>query len=195
MRSLCVYCGSSDRVDGVYMEAAVEMGKELASRSVTLVYGGGSTGLMGRLADSVLQNAGQVIGVIPTMFQTPELQHAGLTELEVVGSMHERKARMVELSDGFVALPGGFGTFDELFEILTWSQIGIHRKPIGVLNVNAYFDPLLSMIEHARKEGFVYQEHPGLLVHETTAGALLDRLEGYSLPSGLDRWVHRKEQS
>lgn len=195
MKSLCVYCGSSDRVDTVYLEAATEMGAALASRSITLVYGGGSTGLMGRLADAVLQNDGRVIGVIPIMFETPELQHTGLTELQVVGTIHERKARMVEMADGFVALPGGFGTFDELFEILTWSQIGLHKKPIGVLNVNAYFDPLLALIEHARSEGFIYREHSGLLVTETAPDTLLDHLEQYILPPGLDRWVHRKEQS
>jgi len=195
LQNLCVYCGSSDRVDAAYLEAAAEMGAALAARSITLVYGGGSTGLMGRLADAVLQNNGRVIGVIPVMFETPELRHTGLTELQVVGNMHERKARMVELADGFVALPGGFGTFDELFEILTWSQIGLHRKPIGVLNVNAYFDPLLAMIEHAQSEGFIYHEHIELLVNETSPEALLDRLDGYEIPSGLEHWVHRKEQS
>jgi hypothetical protein len=195
LRTLCVYCGSSDLVDHAYLDAAAEMGTVLAERSITLIYGGGSTGLMGRLADAVLQHGGQAIGVIPVMFETPELQHTGLTELQVVGSMHERKARMVELADGFVALPGGFGTFDELFEILTWSQIGIHTKPIGVLNVNAYFAPLLSLIDHAKSERFIYLEHSGLLVDETSPAKLLDRLEEYSLPAGLERWVHRKEQS
>ncbi len=195
LKTLCVYCGSSDLVDGAYLDAAAEMGTAIAARSITLIYGGGSTGLMGRLADAVLQHGGQVIGVIPVMFETPELQHSGLTELQVVGSMHERKARMVELADGFVALPGGFGTFDELFEVLTWSQIGIHTKPIGVLNVNAYFAPLLSLIDHAKSEKFIYREHSGLLVDEASPEKLLDRLEEYSLPAGLERWVHRKEQS
>jgi uncharacterized protein (TIGR00730 family) len=171
------------------------MGAAIADRSLTLVYGGGSTGLMGHLADAVLGNGGRVIGVIPVMFETPELKHTGLTELQVVGSMHERKARMAQLGDGFVALPGGFGTFDELFEILTWSQIGLHRKPIGLLNVNAYFDPLLAMIEHARTEGFIYHEHIDLLLNEASPGALLDRLDGYVLPPGLEHWVHRREQT
>lgn len=195
MRNLCVYCGSSDHVDADYLEAATAMGAAIADRSITLIYGGGSTGLMGKLANAVLQAEGRVIGVMPAMFETPELQHTGLTEMEIVGSMHERKARMADLADAFIALPGGFGTFDELFEILTWSQIGLHKKPIGVLNVNAYFDPMFAMIENARSQRFIYSEHRNLLISETTPVALLDQLDRYELPSGLERWVHRKEKS
>ena len=193
LRRVCVYCGSSDQSNSTYFDAAAHMGQVLAAHSITLVYGAGGTGMMGKLADAVLDSGGQVIGIIPELFNTPALLHSGLTELHVVGSMHERKARMAEIADAFVALPGGFGTFEELFEILTWSQIGLHHKPIGVLNVNHYFDPLLALIDHARAEGFIYSEHSGLLVAESGPEALLEGLEGYSLPSGLERWVHRKE--
>lgn len=190
---ICVYCGSSDKSNSIYYDAARKMGEVLAGRSITLVYGGGGTGMMGILADAVLESGGQVIGVIPELFDTPALVHRGLTELQVVGSMHERKARMVEIADAFIALPGGFGTFEELFEILTWSQIGLHRKPIGILNVDSYFDPLLALIDHARSEGFIYSEHTDLLINGNEPAELLDRIEAYTLPTGLDRWVHRKE--
>jgi len=194
LKRICVYCGSSDRSNSTYFQAAADMGREIAARSLTLVYGGGGTGMMGKLADAVLQNHGQVVGIIPELFNIPVLLHAGLTELQVVGSMHERKARMAEIADAFIALPGGFGTFEELFEILTWSQIGLHHKPIGLLNVNKYFDPLLALIDHARSEGFIYSEHRELFAHEPNPAALLDQLETYQLPDGLERWVHRKEQ-
>lgn len=194
LERVCVYCGSSDRSNSTYFEAAARMGRELAGRSITLVYGGGGTGMMGKLADAVLENDGNVIGIIPQLFETPALLHSGLTELHVVGTMHERKARMAEFADAFIALPGGFGTFEELFEILTWSQIGLHRKPIGILNVNRYFDPLLTLINHARSEGFIYSEHQDLLIDEQEPAALLDRLDEYTLPAGLEKWVHRKEQ-
>ena len=194
LKRVCVYCGSSDKSNSVYFDAASAMGCELAERSLTLVYGGGGTGMMGKLADAVLEHQGQVIGIIPKLFNTPVLLHGGLTELQVVGSMHERKARMAEIADAFVALPGGFGTFEELFEILTWSQIGLHHKPIGVLNVNGYFNPLLALIAHARSEGFIYSEHTALLVDEPSPAVLLNRLEAYEPPAGLERWVHRREQ-
>lgn len=194
LERVCVYCGSSDQSNSTYFEAAAQMGRTLASRAITLVYGGGGTGMMGKLADAVLENDGQVIGIIPQMFETPALLHSGLTELRVVGTMHERKAQMAEIADAFIALPGGFGTFEELFEILTWSQIGLHHKPIGILNVNRYFNPLLTLIDHARTEGFIYSEHKQLLINEADPGVLLERLEKYSLPTGLERWVHRKEQ-
>jgi uncharacterized protein (TIGR00730 family) len=190
---ICIYCGSSDQSNSTYFDAAQKMGEVLASRSITLIYGGGRTGMMGILADAVLENGGQVIGIIPELFDTPALVHRELTELQVVRSMHERKARMAETADAFVALPGGFGTFEELFEILTWSQIGLHRKPIGILNVDSYFDPLLALIDHARSEGFIYSEHTDLLINEHEPTELLDRIEAYTLPPGLDKWVHRKE--
>ena len=149
--------------------------------------------MMGRLADAMLENQGHVTGVIPKIFETPELMHKNLSELHVVDDMHTRKAIMAEKADAFIALPGGFGTFEELLEILTWSQIGLHSKPIGVLNVEGYFDRLLDVFDHARGEGFIYNEHRDLLVCEATPEALLDGLSRYQVPDDLERWVHRKE--
>jgi uncharacterized protein (TIGR00730 family) len=171
------------------------MGRALAGRGLTLVFGGGRTGMMGALADEVMEAGGQAVGIIPKAFHTLELAHTRLTELKVVGSMHERKALMAELGDAFVALPGGFGTFEELLEILTWAQIGLHTRPVGVLNVQEYFDPLLTLIEHARAEGFVYDEHRSLLVIDTDPNGLLDRLVAFRPPKGLERWLHRKEET
>jgi uncharacterized protein (TIGR00730 family) len=149
--------------------------------------------MMGRLADAVLGNRGKAIGVIPKIFETPELMHNGLSELHVVDNMHTRKALMADMADAFIALPGGFGTFEELFEILTWSQIGLHTKPIGVLNVAGYFNPLLNLVEHARSQGFIYSEHRQLLISESNPDQLIDELTRYKSPADLDRWVHRKE--
>ncbi len=193
MKTVCVYCGSSDDIDNVFLQAAGEMGKAISGRKLDLIFGAGRTGMMGRLADAVIENGGQAIGVIPEIFTTPELMHNGLHELHVVKDMHTRKAKMVELADAFIALPGGFGTFEELFEVLTWSQIGLHRKPIGVLNVEGYFTPMLDLIEHARGRGFIYSEHRQLLISERDPRILLARLENYQPPDGLERWVHRKE--
>ncbi len=193
LKTVCVYCGSSDKIEEHYLRAADEMGRALSERGIGLVYGAGSTGMMGRLADAVLGNGGHAIGVIPRIFETPELMHNGLSELQVVGDMHLRKARMAELADAFIAMPGGFGTFEELFEILTWSQIGLHRKPIGVLDVNGYFAPMFHLIEHARLEGFIYSEHEQLLISGSTATDVLDKLTDYQQPKDLERWVHRRE--
>jgi uncharacterized protein (TIGR00730 family) len=193
METICVYCGSSDRINPVYLEAAHATGAAIARRAWTLVYGAGRTGLMGRVADGALAQGGEVLGVIPEYFLTPQLAHNTLTRLEVVDTMHTRKARMAELADAFIALPGGFGTFEELFEILTWAQIGLHHKPIGLLNVQGYFDPLLHMIEHALRQGFIYDEHRLLLVHSASPEALLDMLAGYTPPPGLERWVNRDD--
>ncbi|MES0340213.1 MAG: TIGR00730 family Rossman fold protein [Anaerolineales bacterium] len=194
IQNICIYCGSSDQIKAEYLQAAVEMGAALVERDLRLIYGGGSTGMMGALADAVLANGGEVIGIIPTMFETPELLHTGLTELIVVDDINTRKTRMAEMSDAFVALPGGFGTFDELFEILTWSQIGLHRNPIGILNTLGYFTPLLAVIEHARQEGFIYNEHIELLIDEADPQALLTRLEAFELPQNLERWVQRHKE-
>lgn len=177
------------------MEAAIEMGRELASRGITLVYGAGGTGMMGALANACLEGGGRVVGVIPEIFNTDHLAHKGLNELHVTSDMHARKAMMADLGDGFVALPGGLGTFEELFEILTWAQIGLHSKPIGVLNANGYYDPLLELIERAQSNGFMYVEHQALLIAETTATALLDRMRAYIPPEGLERWVNREDIS
>ncbi len=191
MKSLCVYCGSSDKVGGHYLEAARQMGAAVAQRGIELVYGAGSTGLMGALADGVLEAGGEVVGVITEQFNTPELAHYGLTRLEVVADMHTRKARMFELADGFAALPGGYGTLEEFFEVLTWAQIGLHSKPVGLLNVQGYYDPLLGLVEHISEEGFIYSEHRRLFVSEADPQVLLDGLENYHPPEGLARWVDR----
>lgn len=193
MDAICVFCGSSDRIQMKYLEAARAMGTTIARRGLHLVYGGGSTGMMGAVANAVLQNHGQVIGVIPDFFNKSHLAHDGLTRLEIVADMHRRKARMADLADAFIALPGGYGTLEELFEIVTWAQIGLHAKPIGLLNVDRYFNPLLAMIENARQEGFIYHEHTALLASDQTAEGLLDRLHAYSPPPGLARWVDRDD--
>jgi uncharacterized protein (TIGR00730 family) len=189
----CVYCGSSDDVRPEYREAAADMGRALARRGITVVFGGGRTGLMGALADAALAAGGEVIGIIPQSFNTPVLAHPNLTQLRIVASMHERKQRMAEIGDAFIALPGGFGTLEELFEILTWAQIGIHEKPVGILNALDYFGPLLTLIEHARAEGFIYDEHRSLLACEADPEALIARLESYLPPQGLERWLTRAE--
>ncbi len=192
MKSICVYCGSADQVNPQYLEAARQMGASIAQRGYQLWYGAGSTGLMGAVADGALQAGGEVVGVIPELFNTPQLAHTHLTRLEVVGSMHQRKERLAQQADAFIALPGGFGTFEELFEILTWSQIGIHAKPVGVLNVRGYFDPLLSMVAHALQEGFIYDEHRQLLASADNPQALLAALENHRHPEGLERWLTRE---
>ncbi|MBA4399599.1 MAG: TIGR00730 family Rossman fold protein, partial [Anaerolinea sp.] len=155
------------------------------------VYGAGKTGMMGALADGVLAAGGQVTGVVPHNLNQPQLIHAGLTHLEVVGDIHQRKARMSQLAEAFIALPGGYGTLDELFETLTWAQIGLHTKPVGLLNTREYFSPLLQMIERARSEKFIYDEHRDLLVYSTDPQDLLLQLENFKVPTGLERWVNR----
>jgi uncharacterized protein (TIGR00730 family) len=193
IRSICVYCGSADHLHADYFEAATAMGALLARSGIQLVYGAGKTGLMGAVADGVLQAGGCVTGVTPENLNTPQLIHAGLTHLEVVPDIQTRKARMSALADAFIALPGGFGTFDELFETLTWVQIGIHRKPVGILNTRNYFDPLLSVIQKAHEEGFIYAEHRMLLIHDLSPESLLTRLRAFEHPENLDRWVNRDQ--
>jgi uncharacterized protein (TIGR00730 family) len=186
-----VYCGSADRLRPEYLSAARRMGAAIAARGLELVFGGGKTGLMGAVADGALESGGRVTGVIPGYFNTPQLAHGGLTRMEVVETIHQRKARMVELSDAFIALPGGYGTLEEFFEVLTWAQIGLHRKPIGLLNARGYYDPLLEMIEHVRAEGFIYAEHTGLFSAAEQPEALLAALENHTPPEGLEKWVER----
>jgi uncharacterized protein (TIGR00730 family) len=192
INSICVYCGSSDKIDPEYLETAYKMGAEIAKHGMQLTYGAGSTGLMGAVAAGALESGGEVIGVIPGYFNTPQLAHPGLTRLEVVETIHQRKARLAEISDAFIALPGGFGTFEELFEILTWAQIGLHQKPIGLLNSRHYFDLLLALVEHARKEGFIYNEHRDLFTYAEQPQELLASLEKHQHPSGLERWLTRE---
>lgn len=193
INTICVYCSSSDKVRPIYYEAAKDMGRALARHGLRLVYGAGKTGLMGAVADAALQAGGEVVGVIPAFFNTPALVHQRLSTLEVVETMHERKARLVELADAFVALPGGFGTFEEFFEIVTWSQIGLHAKPIGLLNAGGYYDPLLKMVEHAYAEGMIYAEHRQLFVHARQVEELLEALNNHERPLGLERWTQRTD--
>jgi len=149
--------------------------------------------MMGAVADGALEAGGEVVGVIPEMFNTPTLMHTGLTQLEIVDSMHSRKQRLVDIADAFIALPGGYGTFEELFEVLTWAQIGLHSKPVGILNTQGYFEPLISAIELACVEGFIYNEHQALYVCDADPKALLDKLDHYQYPQGMEKWLTREE--
>ena len=176
IRSICVFCGSRHGQNPAYTEAARELGRLLAERGIRLVYGGGRVGLMGEVADATLAAGGQVIGVIPTLLVTKEVEHRGLTQLHEVGSMHERKALMEQLSDAFVVLPGGFGTLDEACEILTWAQLGLHRKPLGLVNTACYFDLLSAFLDHAVGEDFLSAGNRQLILTERTPAAVLDRL-------------------
>lgn len=188
MKRVCVFCGSSAGTRPVYAEAARATGRLLAERGIGLVYGGGNVGLMGVVADAVLAAGGEVTGVIPRALVEREVGHRGLTTLHVVGTMHERKALMVDLSDGFVALPGGYGTLDELCETLTWSQLGIHARPCGVLNVDGYFDALLALFDHAVREGFVREAHRGLVLEASEPAALLDEMARFQ-PPATEKWI------
>jgi uncharacterized protein (TIGR00730 family) len=188
MHTVCVFCGSSRGTRPDYAQMAEALGREMAARGLGLIYGGSSVGLMGILADAALAAGGEVIGVLPQGLFRREVAHTGLPRLHEVGSMHERKAMMVELADGFIALPGGFGTYDELFEVITWAQIGLHHKPIGLLDVQGFFAPLLAMAAHAAQEGFIPVKHLDLLLREETPGAMLDRLESFTTPVLPDKW-------
>ena len=180
MKRVCVFCGSNAGLRPEYGIAAQELAIALARRGLGLVYGGGNVGLMGVLADSMLQAGGEVIGVIPQSLVAREVAHHGVSELRVVETMHQRKALMCELSDAFIALPGGFGTLDEFFEILTWSQLGIHGKPSGLLNVSGYYDSLLAMLDHAVTERFLRPAHRELVIADTDADSLVQRLVSFS---------------
>lgn len=176
MKAVCVFCGSSFGRRAGYVAAARGLGRILARREITLVWGGGNVGLMGSVADAVLENGGRAVGVIPRGLEERELAHRAATEMHVTASMHERKALMADLSDAFIALPGGFGTLDELCEILTWRQLGLHAKPIGLLDVEGFFTPLAAAFDHAVSEGFVRPEHRGMLLRDEDPGRLLDIL-------------------
>ena len=191
MQSICVFCGSSTGERPEYVQAASDFGRLLAEQGITVVYGGGNVGLMGVLADSALAAGGRVIGVIPQHLVDKELAHSDV-DLRIVGSMHERKALMAELADAFVALPGGIGTFEEFFEILTWSQLGLHSKPCGLLNVAGYYDPLVAMLEHAAAEGFLRPLHLQLMVQASEPQELLEKLRT-SHPPVLPKWLEAEE--
>ena len=189
MTRICVFCGSSPGINPAYVDAARATATELVRRRLGLVYGGGSVGLMGALADAALAQGGEVIGVIPGPLASRELAHTGVTDMRVVASMHERKATMASLVDGFIALPGGLGTFEETLEILTWAQLGIHRKPVGVLNVEGYYDGLLRLLTHAVREGFVRPDYFSLLLFGDTPAELLDRFASWTPPALPRVWL------
>ena len=190
MKSICVFCGSSDAVHQDYKDAAFQTGVILAKNGIRVVYGGGKTGLMGAVADGALSSGGEVTGVIIPSMNTASLAHIGLTKMEVTPEMRSRKARMHELSDGFIALPGGFGTWDELFETVTWAQTGEHEKPVGLLNVRNYYTPLLAAIDHAVAEGFVFAEHRQAIAFEAEPMKLLESMRKYEHPhDAVKRWM------
>ena len=193
MKSICVFCGSSDAVHVDYLHGARLMGRTLAERGIRLIYGGGKTGLMGAAADGVLEAGGEAIGVIIPSMNTAALAHIGLTQMDVVEGMHARKARMHELSDGYIAMPGGLGTFDELFETMTWAQTGAHEKPVGLFNVRNYYAPLLAAIDHAVAEGFIFQEHRDALFCEADPNLLIDKMAQYEHPrEAVKRWMREE---
>jgi uncharacterized protein (TIGR00730 family) len=189
---LTVFCGSSHGFSPIYEAGTAAFARAVVRRGYGIIYGGGCVGLMGTLADAALAAGGDVIGVLPEFLSTKELRHEGLTRLEIVPSMHARKALMAELSQGFVALPGGLGTLDELFEILTWSQLGLHAKPIGLLSINGYFDPLITWIDRAVSDGFCRAEHRQLFCTATDPDDLLDQLAGFQHP-GTPKWLSRSQ--
>lgn len=193
MKAVCVFCGSSPGNDPAYTRAARLLSHTLAERSLTLVYGGGHVGLMGVVADAALEAGGEVIGVMPKALVDREIGHTGLTKLHVVHSMHERKALMSELSEGFIALPGGNGTLEEFFEVLTWAQLGEHDKPCGLLNVAAYYDPLLKVFDQMVARSFLKEVHRKLVLVEEEPSTLLDRFDGYEPPKTI-KWIGRSER-
>ena len=192
MDTVCVFCGSREGLRSVYAEAARSMGREIARRGLGLVYGGGRVGLMGAVADAALEEGGEVVGVITEALISKEIAHAGLTKLHVVGSMHERKMLMAELSEGFVTLPGGYGTLEEFFEVLSWAQLSIHEKPCGLLDVDGFWDPLSTLFDHAVIEGFVHPDHRSLVLTEGDPHALLERMERYTPPE-TRKWLGPRE--
>jgi uncharacterized protein (TIGR00730 family) len=192
MKRLCVFCGSSVGSDPAYADAARALGERLARRSIRLVYGAGNVGLMGVLADAALAAGGEVMGVIPAALVAREVAHAGLTDLRVVHSMHERKAIMADLSDGFLALPGGFGTLEEFCEVLTWGQLGLHAKPCGLLNVGGYYDHFLRHLDQGVTQQLLRAEHRALVLEDSDPDRLLDRMVAYEAPF-VSRWIDRTE--
>ncbi len=192
IKRICVFCGSSSGKQEVYAEQARALGQTMATNNIGLVFGAGGIGLMGTVADAVIASKGQVIGIIPYALATKERAHPAV-EMRVVNTMHERKAMMADLSDAFIAMPGGFGTFEELLEIITWGQLGIHQKPIGLLNVAGYYNPLLAMIDRAVEEGFILPRYRDLIVVASNAEALLEKLFGYQPLEGIVKWIEMSE--
>jgi uncharacterized protein (TIGR00730 family) len=192
MQRICVFCGSSVGNEPAFQAAAAALGRALAERGSTLVYGGGNIGLMGVIADQVLQDGGRVIGVIPRQLVEKELAHRGISDLRIVGSMHERKALMAELADGFIALPGGYGTVEEFSEVLTWGQLGLHQKPMGMLNVAGYFDHFLRFLDHAVHVRLLRPEHRQLVLESDSAEGILQRLTAWQ-PQPIPKWIQPDE--
>ena len=188
-----MFCGSNMGRRAEYREAAVAAGRLLASRGIGLVYGGGNIGLMGAIADAALAAGGEVIGVIPDVLLAKEVGHTGLTEMHVVRNLHERKARMADLSDGFVALPGGYGTFEEFCEVITWSQLSLHKKPCGLLDVAGYWRPMVEMFDHAAEEGFLKPQNRRIVLMEETMEALLEKMSAWR-PGTEEKWIGRAER-
>ncbi|MFZ2057190.1 MAG: TIGR00730 family Rossman fold protein [Acidimicrobiales bacterium] len=193
LSSVGVYCASSPGVDAEFAEAAESLGRLLARREIRLIYGGGRVGLMGLLADAALAEGGEVHGVITRALEEKQVAHLGLTTLQVVMTMHERKAAMADQSDAFIMLPGGFGTLDEFFEVLSWSQLGIHSKPCGILNVAGYFDPLFELFELATQQRFLRPEHRDMVLIEPDPASMIDRLGAWT-PVNLDKWLDRGQR-
>lgn len=188
MNRLCVYCGSSPGSGDTYIDAAKELARLLVASGIELVYGGASMGTMGVLADTILESGGKVSGVIPQSLHDKEVAHGGLTELHVVNSMHERKSLMAVLSDGFLAMPGGYGTLEEIIEVLTWGQLQFHGKPCGLLNIGGFFDHLVAYLDHATQEGFLREEHRQMLLVANTPARLLDLFDHYEAPT-IEKWA------
>jgi uncharacterized protein (TIGR00730 family) len=193
MKAVCVYCGSSPGASPVYTEAARAFGRALVAADLGLVYGGGKVGLMGVIADTVMAEGGRAIGVIPELLVNKEVGHDGLSELHVVPDMHHRKKMMADLSDAFVAMPGGAGTLEELFEVYTWAQLGYHHKPVAVLNIDGFYDPLISLLQHTVREGFMRQTYFDLLQIDSDPAALIEKLERYRAPA-QDKWSDMRER-
>lgn len=192
MKSVCIFCGSNPGNDPVYAAGARAMGAEIARRGLVLVYGGGAVGLMGIVADAALDAGGEVHGIIPRALREKEIGHNRLTRLEVVETMHIRKARMAELSDGFIAMPGGIGTFEEIFEIWTWGQLGIHSKPLGFLNIAGFYDPLAAFLDGTVEAGFLKQAHRAMAMTDTEPATLLERMEQY-VPAATYKWIEKEQ--
>ncbi len=188
MKRICVFAGSRMGRNPRYKEGAVELGQALVEARLEMVYGGSCNGLMGVVADTVLQGEGKVIGVMPSGLFCKETAHRGVTQFYQVEGMHERKAKMSELSDGFIALPGGYGTFEEIFEVVSWGSIGIHQKPVGLFNIDGYYQPLIELVQHAKREGYISESHAGLLILEEDPFRLIERMKQYKPPSVPFKW-------
>ncbi|NJP38389.1 TIGR00730 family Rossman fold protein [Alkalicoccus luteus] len=189
MRRIAVYCGSSTGRSDIYEQESTKLGKALAERGIELIYGGGAVGMMGVTANASLSAGGKVTGIMPRMLQEREIAHPMLTDLIVVDSMHERKSRMADMADGFLILPGGAGTMEEFFEVFTWAQLGIHKKPIGILNADNYYEPLLTMFDHMIREGFLHESYLSMLTIGRDSGRLIDMMEQYDPPT-MQRYVN-----